>query len=425
MKTIGDAIMLRIPDPGQAILLGLHITHGLMLGHGAPAVRVGLHHGSAIERDDDYFGAAVNLAARVSGVATGGEVLLTAHTAALAPELEGVFYEPRGREALRNIREPVELFAAVRTGEASEGNSRGSRLPDGSGSRPRSRPAHARRHRLLLLHARLRGRVRSPTRALRAMSNARPAGPIGSITWTERTGGVLTARECVSLAGPLVRDELRILSGRLAMALRRHSGRRNDVDPASLTPPDSALARDAEQAAKDLLPTTLLNHSRRAHAWGAAIAALNNITFDRELLYMAAMFHDTGLPSPVPNVDFTVRSAKRARDFTDRHGMPADDRELVTNAIAMHHTPGVSLEHGAEAYLLSVGAGLDVFGLRSDEIPDGIRQSVVEEFPRLGFKREFAGLWRAEARKVPRGRAWYLRRFAMTDVSIRLAPFRD
>ena len=121
MKTIGDAIMLRIPDPGQAILLGLRITHGLMLGHGAPAVRVGLHHGSAIERDGDYFGAAVNLAARVSGVATGGEVLLTGQTAALAPELEGVFYESRGREALRNVREPVELFAAVRAAEASEG----------------------------------------------------------------------------------------------------------------------------------------------------------------------------------------------------------------------------------------------------------------------------------------------------------------
>jgi hypothetical protein len=192
------------------------------------------------------------------------------------------------------------------------------------------------------------------------MSNARPADPIGSITWTERTGGVLTARECVSLAGPLVRGELRILSGRLAMALHRHSGRRNDVDPASLTPPDSALARDAEEAAQDLLSPTLLNHSRRAYAWGAAIAALNNITFDRELLYMAAMFHDTGLPSPVPHVDFTVRSAERARDFTDRHGVPADDRELVTNAIAMHHSPGVSLEHGAEAYLLSAGAGVDV-----------------------------------------------------------------
>jgi class 3 adenylate cyclase/YHS domain-containing protein len=122
VKTIGDAIMLRIPDPGEAIQLGLKITHELMPGHVAPAVRVGLHHGSAIEREGDYFGAAVNLAARVSGVATGGEVLLTGHTAALVPELEGVFYEPRGREALRNVRDPVELFAAVRAGEASEGD---------------------------------------------------------------------------------------------------------------------------------------------------------------------------------------------------------------------------------------------------------------------------------------------------------------
>ena len=120
VKTIGDAVMLAIPDPAEAILLGLRITHELMRGHGAPAVRVGLHHGPAVEREGDYFGAAVNLAARVSGEASGGEVLLTGHTAALAPELEGVLYEPRGRRELRNVREPVELFAAVRVGEADE-----------------------------------------------------------------------------------------------------------------------------------------------------------------------------------------------------------------------------------------------------------------------------------------------------------------
>src|SRR5881392_3872369 len=101
--------------------------------------------------------------------------------------------------------------------------------------------------------------------------------PLGSIGWTERTGGVLTARECVSLARPLLRDELHILAGLLAMALRRHSGRRNVVDPASLTAPDSALSRDAEVAAQDLLSPMLLNHSRRAYAWGAAIASMNDI----------------------------------------------------------------------------------------------------------------------------------------------------
>src|SRR3954453_6106330 len=145
---------------------------------------------------------------------------------------------------------------------------------------------------------------------------------------------------------------------------------------------------------------------------------------DRELLYLAAMFHDTGLPSPVPHVDFTVRSAALAREFADRHGVPVDSREVVTNAIAMHHSPGVGPESGPEAYLMSAGAAVDVFGSRSNEIPDAVRRRVVEQFPRLGFKREFAALWRTEAKRVPRGRAWYLHRFAVTDLSIRMAPFR-
>jgi hypothetical protein len=90
----------------------------------------------------------------------------------------------------------------------------------------------------------------------------------------------------------------------------------------------------------------------------------------------------------------------------------------------MHHTPGVGIESGAEAFLLSAGAGVDVFGLRSNEVPDAVRASVIRQYPRLGFKREFARLIRAEAKQVPRGRAWYLKRFAVSDLTIRLAPFR-
>jgi len=197
------------------------------------------------------------------------------------------------------------------------------------------------------------------------------------------------------------------------------------MDAAGLAPPDSALASDAEVAAQDLLTPVLLNHSSRAYTWGAAIAALHGIAFDRELLHLAAMFHDTGIPSPVPEVDFTVRTAAVAREFTDGHHLPVDSRELVANAIAMHQTPGVGLESEAEAYLLSGGAAVDVFGLHSNQIPDAVRQSVIQQYPRLGFKREFAGLLRAEAKQVPRGRAWYLHRFAISDLSVRLAPFRE
>src|SRR4051812_47163319 len=52
------------------------------------------------------------------------------------------------------------------------------------------------------------------------MSQPPPTDPIGSIGWTERTGGVLTARECLTLARPRLRGELSILAGRLAMVLR-------------------------------------------------------------------------------------------------------------------------------------------------------------------------------------------------------------
>jgi len=247
--------------------------------------------------------------------------------------------------------------------------------------------------------------------------------PLGSIGWVERTGGVLTARECVTLARPLLREELGIVVGLVAMALRVDSGRRASIEPARLAPPDSSLARDAEQAVEDLLSPVLRNHSHRAFAWAAAIAARCGISFDRELLYLAAMFHDTGLPSPVPHVDFTARSAAVLREFADRKGVPADSREVVANAIAMHHSPGVGFESGPEAFLMSAGAAVDVFGARGSEIPPAVRRQVIEQFPRLGFKREFAAVWRAEAKQVPRGRAWFLHRFAVTDVSIRMAPF--
>jgi len=212
------------------------------------------------------------------------------------------------------------------------------------------------------------------------MSQPRPTDPIGSIGWTERTGGVLTARECLTLARPLLRGELSILAGRLAVVLRMHSGRRSSIDPASLVPPDSPLATDCRGRWAGPLDTGTPQPFQSCLHMGCGYRALHGITFDRELLYLAAMFHDTGIPSPVPDVDFTVRSAALARKFTDSYHVPADIRELVANAIAMHYTPGVGLESGAEAYLLSAGAAVDVFGLRSNEIPDAVRQSVIQEY---------------------------------------------
>jgi adenylate cyclase len=75
-----------------------------------------MHTGPAVERGGDWFGATVNLAARVSAAASGGEALLTAAPRDAAGQLVGVELRERGRWTFRNVTEPVPVYAAVRQG---------------------------------------------------------------------------------------------------------------------------------------------------------------------------------------------------------------------------------------------------------------------------------------------------------------------
>jgi adenylate cyclase len=116
VKTIGDAVMIRQPDPARAVTLGLRAAGEVLGGHGFPTVRVGMHHGPALESGGDWFGSTVNLAARVAALAAGGEVLLTGAVREAAGELEGVSIESRGEQQLRNVATPVPVFAATLEG---------------------------------------------------------------------------------------------------------------------------------------------------------------------------------------------------------------------------------------------------------------------------------------------------------------------
>jgi adenylate cyclase len=119
VKTIGDAIMIHTASAASAVRLALRIVRELGAQHGFPAIRVGMHTGPATERSGDWFGATVNTAARISGVAGGGEVLVTEATRESAGEVEAVEFRRRGYEQLKNVAEPALLYAAVPRGERS------------------------------------------------------------------------------------------------------------------------------------------------------------------------------------------------------------------------------------------------------------------------------------------------------------------
>jgi len=109
VKTIGDAVLLACPEPTSAVHLVRQVITACYSQASYPVARVGINHGPAAQRGDDFFGASVNLAARVAAQAGGGQVLATRAVAAAAQDL-GYSTRPLGPIALKNVSEAAELW---------------------------------------------------------------------------------------------------------------------------------------------------------------------------------------------------------------------------------------------------------------------------------------------------------------------------
>ena len=125
VKSLGDAVMVRIADPADAAAAGVRIAAHALPSPADPPVRVGVHYGPAVECDGDFFGTAVNVAARVAALAGPGQVLVTDALAIAAGERalrrRALALETVGERVLRNVTLPVLLHgAAVRERAASE-----------------------------------------------------------------------------------------------------------------------------------------------------------------------------------------------------------------------------------------------------------------------------------------------------------------
>lgn len=112
VKRLGDGVMARFDDPIDAVAGGLRIAARALPAPGAPRVRVGVHCGPAVELQGDFFGATVNLAARVASLANAGEVLVTAPVAAAGRRL-GLAFEDRGQRTVRNVAMAVHVHVAT------------------------------------------------------------------------------------------------------------------------------------------------------------------------------------------------------------------------------------------------------------------------------------------------------------------------
>jgi class 3 adenylate cyclase len=113
-KLLGDGVLAVFTSARQAIEAAL--ACGRAGNEGGLPLHLGLHAGDVIREDNNVYGGAVNIAARISGLSAPGEVLVSETVRSLARTSAGVSFEDRGEQALKGVGEPVRVFRVVQEG---------------------------------------------------------------------------------------------------------------------------------------------------------------------------------------------------------------------------------------------------------------------------------------------------------------------
>jgi hypothetical protein len=239
---------------------------------------------------------------------------------------------------------------------------------------------------------------------------------VGSWEWAQRTDGRLGRADRAELLRQGVLAQL----SRLPAAVRRRLIR--DTSSVSLpAPPDTALAKEAEERVRELSKPPLYGHCLRTWAFAALFAQRDRVDHDEELLYLACVLHDIGLTEAHDGRDpnaacFAVEGARAAHALLCEQQAPEDRARVVAEAISLHLNINVPDRYGPEAVLLSKGVTLDVVGRRMERFPQAALLEVAGKWPREGSGELLLADTKRQAKRRPQSRAALLHRLGFTKL---------
>ncbi len=155
--------------------------------------------------------------------------------------------------------------------------------------------------------------------------------------------------------------------------------------------PGTAAVAEASRLVRETTSPLIYHHSRRVFLFGWIHARRLGLDPDPELLYLSAMFHDTGLATPFSDVEqrFEVDGADRGRRFLLAHGFSDAAADTVWTAIALHTTPGIPGRMGPEIAATHLGVLTDAVGAGLDALDAGQVAEILAVHPRGDFKNGF------------------------------------
>lgn len=111
VKRLGDGLMLSFPSPESAVMAALEL---LDVQPAPLRMRAGIHMGEAVVTSDDLIGHDVNVAARVTASAAGGQVLATVAVRDAVGELRGVRFGRARRRSFKGVGETISVCPVER-----------------------------------------------------------------------------------------------------------------------------------------------------------------------------------------------------------------------------------------------------------------------------------------------------------------------
>ncbi len=108
-KLLGDGVLAVFTSARQAIEAALGC--GRAGDDAGLALHLGIHAGDVIREENNVYGGAVNIAARIAAASAPGEVLVSDTVRGLARTSAGVTFDDRGEHELKGVADPQRLFA--------------------------------------------------------------------------------------------------------------------------------------------------------------------------------------------------------------------------------------------------------------------------------------------------------------------------
>jgi hypothetical protein len=174
-----------------------------------------------------------------------------------------------------------------------------------------------------------------------------------------------------------------------------------------LLAPPTPVASRARAVTAVHASAALLGHSERSWVLAAELGRREGVSFDPELLYIAALLHDLGLVASFDSheVPFERAGGDVARVFAAGASWGDERRRRLGEVVVRHMWPAVSAQLDAEGHLLERATSLDVGGVGGDDWEPDLVAALVERVPRAGFAAEFGVAIAAQAHRKPASEA--------------------